>query len=66
MFEIPNFLVTFDELCRGKIETKLLFSTTCHPQIYGQIEVVNRTLYTLLRFVINKILRTWEECLPHY
>ena len=31
----------------------------------GQTKVVNRTLSTLLRVVIKKNLRTWEECLPH-
>ena len=30
-----------------------------------QTEVVNKTLSTLLRAVIKKNLRTWEECLPH-
>ena len=45
--------------------TKLLFSTTCHPQIDGQIEVVNRNLSTLLRAIIKKNIKTWEECLPH-
>jgi hypothetical protein len=44
---------------------KLLFSTTCHPQTDGQTEVVNRTLSTLLRYIIKKNLRVWEECLPH-
>ncbi|KAH9705032.1 hypothetical protein KPL70_011714 [Citrus sinensis] len=38
-----------------------MFSTTCHPQT----EVVNRTLSTLLRAIIQKNLKTWEECLPH-
>ena len=45
--------------------TKLLFSTSSHPQTNGQIEVVNRTLSTFLRSIIRKNIRTWEECLPH-
>jgi hypothetical protein len=44
---------------------KLLFFTTCHPQIVGQTEVVNRTLSTLLRSLIKKNIREWEEYLPH-
>ena len=46
------------------METKLLFSTTCHPQTDGQTEVVNRTLSQLLYVVIQKNLKSWEECLP--
>ncbi|KAK1663822.1 hypothetical protein QYE76_051981 [Lolium multiflorum] len=40
-------------------------STTCHPQTDGQTEVVNRTLSQLLRSMIKKNLKEWEECLPH-
>jgi hypothetical protein len=45
--------------------TKLLFSTTCHPQTDGQTEVVNRTLSIRLRVVLKKNIKMWEECLPH-
>jgi hypothetical protein len=42
-----------------------LFSTTCHPQTDGQTEVVNRTLSTMLKVVLKKNIKMWEECLPH-
>jgi hypothetical protein len=48
-----------------KLGTKLLFSTTCHPQIDGQTKVVNRTLSTMLRAILKTNLKLWEECLPH-
>ena len=43
--------------------TKLLFSTSSHPQTDGQIEVVNCTLSTMA--IIKKNLKSWKECLPH-
>ena len=49
----------------GKLGTRLLFSTTCHPQTDGQTEVVNRTLSMLLRAILKKNLKLWEESLPH-
>ena len=59
-----KFLSYFWKVLWGKLGTKLLFSTTCHPQTDGQTEVVNRTLSQLLRTVINKNLKSWEDCLP--
>jgi hypothetical protein len=43
----------------------LLFSTTCHPQTDSQTEVADRTLSTMLRAVLDKNLKCWEDCLPH-
>ena len=60
-----KFLSHFWRSLWGKLGTKLLFSTTCHPQTDGQTEVVNRVLSTLLRAIIRKNLKSWEECLPH-
>lgn len=60
-----KFLSYFLKTLLSKLGTKFLFSTTCHPQIDGQTEVVNRTLSNLLRALIKKNFKTWEECLPY-
>ena len=59
-----KFVSHFWRVLWGKLGTKLLFSTAYHPQTDGQTEVVNCTLGTLLRAVIKRNLKTWEECLP--
>ena len=48
-----------------KLDTKVKFSTTFHHQIDGQIEVVNRTLGTLLRVLVQQNLKAWDLLLPH-
>ena len=44
---------------------KLLFNTTCHPQTNGRTEVTNRTLTTLLRGMVSKSLRDWDNKFSH-
>jgi len=60
-----RFLSQFWRTLWDKLDTKLLFAITCHPQTDGQTIVVNRTLGTLLRTILKKNLKSWEECLPH-
>jgi hypothetical protein len=60
-----KFLSHFWRTLWVKLGTKLLFSTTCHRQTDGQTDVVNRTLSTMLRAVLKKNIKMWEECLPH-
>jgi hypothetical protein len=60
-----KFLSHFWRTLAAKLETKLLFSTSCHPQTDGQAEVVNMTLSIMLRVVLKKNIKMWEECLPH-
>ena len=49
----------------AKLGTKFLFCTTCHPRTDGQTELVSRTLSTMLRAILKKNIKIWEDCLPH-
>jgi hypothetical protein len=74
LHDVPNtivsnrnakFLSYFWRTLWFKLETKLLFFTTCHLQTDSQTEVVNRTLSTMLWAVLKYNLKLWGECLPH-
>jgi hypothetical protein len=54
-----KFLSHFWRTLWFKLGTKLLFSTTCHPQTDGQTEVVDRTLSTMLRAILKTNLKLW-------
>jgi transposase InsO family protein len=60
-----KFLSHFWRTLWLKLGTKLMFSTTCHPQTDDQTEVVNHTLSTMLRTILKSNLKLWKECLPH-
>ena len=55
-----KFLSHFWRTLWAKFGTKLLFSTTSHPQTNGQTQVVNRTLSTMLRVVLKKNIKMWR------
>jgi hypothetical protein len=74
LYGVPNtivsdrdakFLSHFWRTLWLNLETKLLFSTTCHPQTDGQTELINRTLSTMLRAILKTNLKLWEEYFSH-
>ena len=60
-----KFLSHFWRSLWSRLGTKLLFSTSHHPQTDGQTEVTNRTLGTILRTLVSKSLRDWDLKLSH-
>ncbi|WMV45719.1 hypothetical protein MTR67_039104 [Solanum verrucosum] len=59
-----KFLSHFWRILWGKLGTKLLFSTSYHPQTDGQTEVVNRILGNMLSVVLKGKLTSWENYIP--
>ena len=46
------------------LETKLLFSTTYHPQTDGQTKRVNQILEDMIRMHVMHQPKKWEDYLP--
>lgn len=59
-----KFMSYFSKMLWHIIGTKLKYSSTFHPQTYGQIEAVNRSLVNLLRYLILEHQGTWDLLLP--
>ncbi|XP_071708698.1 uncharacterized protein [Rutidosis leptorrhynchoides] len=55
-----KFLSYFWKTLWKLLGTKLLFSTSHHPQTDGQTEVTNRTVGMLLRALVKKSLKEWD------
>jgi len=48
-----------------RLGTKLIFSTSCHPQTDAQIKVVNNSLSTMIRSIMKGNHKSWDEYFPH-
>jgi IS30 family transposase len=59
-----NFTSNFWKSLMTGLKTKLLFSTTYHPQTNGQTERVNQILEDMLRMHVTHQPRKWENYLP--
>jgi hypothetical protein len=59
-----KFISKFWKSLMVGLETKLLFSTTYHPQTDGQMERVNQILEDMLRMHVMHQPKKWEDYLP--
>ena len=58
-----KFLSHFWRTLWRKLGTMLNYSTSCHPQSDGQIEVTNRSLGNLLRNYVGKHIKPGDQTL---
>jgi hypothetical protein len=62
--EDTKFTSRFWKSLMAGFETKLLFSTACHPQTDGQTKRVNQMLQDILRMHVMHQPKKWEDNLP--
>jgi hypothetical protein len=60
----PQFISKFPKDLPKSLDTKLLHSSTYHPQSSGQTERVNQILEDMLRACILEFPHKWDDCLP--
>nr|XP_043619798.1 uncharacterized protein LOC122591603 [Erigeron canadensis] len=60
-----KFLSYFWKTLWRLMGTRLMFSTSHHPQTDGQTEVTNKTIGMLLRTLVKKTLKDWDLKLAH-
>ncbi|GLJ27821.1 hypothetical protein SUGI_0546000 [Cryptomeria japonica] len=56
-----KFIGHFWKTLWQRLGTNLSFNSTYHPQMDGQIEVVNRTLGNLLRYLTKEYGQAWDQ-----
>jgi hypothetical protein len=59
----PQIVSKFWEELHKSLGTKLLHSSTYHPQTSGQTERVNQILEDMLRACVLKFPQKWDDCL---
>ena len=64
LIEMLSSLAIFGRCYGANWVLNCCFQLLVTPQTDGQTEVVNRTLTQLLRAVVQKNLKNWEDCLP--
>jgi hypothetical protein len=60
----PQFVSKFWEELHKSLGTKLLHSSSYHPQTSGQTERVNQILEDMLRACVLEFSQKWDDCLP--
>jgi transposase InsO family protein len=58
-----QFVIRFWEQLHESLETKLIHSSSYHPQTDGQTERVNQIVEDMLRTSVMHFDKSWDKCL---